>query len=709
MKQILQDLRNGTTSVEDVPSPKNKPGHALIRSEYSLVPSGTERSLVKFGQSSYLNKARQEPEKVKQVLAKVKNDGIFETIEAVNSKLDQPMPLGYCNSGVVLETGIKGFSVGDRVVSNGSHSEVVRVPKNLCAKIPDNVDGKSAAFTVLGSIGLQGIRLLKPTLGETIVVSGLGLVGLMAAQMLKANGCRVLGLDFDSKRCEIANNLGIETLDLSRDNDPIASAIEFSKNEGVDGVIIAASSTSNEVIHQAAEMCRKRGRIVLIGVVGLNLVREDFYKKEISFQVSASYGPGRYDSSYEEEGNDYPIGFVRWTEQRNFEAVLEMMSSGSLDVKPLISDTFSIGEAEKAYDALNDSSSLGILVKYSTQDEQILKQTSIELNDISGKLDSSEVNVGFLGAGNYSSRILIPAFKKAGVRLHSLVSDGGITAFYHGKKNSFNNSSSDDESVIQNPDINTVVIATRHNNHASQVRKALVAGKNVFVEKPLAINLLEMDEIEKVYEKINLNKGKSPILMIGFNRRFSPHIQRMKTLLQEKEEPKSITMTISSGKIPADHWTQNLKVGGGRIIGEACHFIDLMYFLIESPIQDFHVNTLGKKGTQTLEDKVSISIKFADGSIGLINYFSNGGIIFPKERIEVFCDNAVLQLNNFRKLKGYGWKGFKNMRTFRQDKGQEACAKAFVEAVKSGDRSPIPYSEIIYSSRKTIEIAESIR
>jgi threonine dehydrogenase-like Zn-dependent dehydrogenase len=363
LKQILQNLSNGETSLVDVPSPRNIKSNVLIATKNSVVSAGTERMLVNFGKSNLLNKAKQQPDKVKEVLNKVVTDGLVATIDAVKSKLDQPLPLGYCNAGVVLESDVSNFEVGDRVVSNGNHAEVVRVPKNLCVKIPDGVDDESAAFTVIGAVGLQGIRLIQPTIGECFVVTGLGLVGLMCVQMLRANGCRVLGVDFDSKKCELARQFGAETVDLSKDDDPVIFARSFSRGRGVDGVLVTAATQSDEVMHQAAEMCRKRGRIVLVGVVGLKLRRDDFFKKELTFQVSASYGPGRYDSFYEEDGNDYPVGFVRWTEQRNFEAVLDMMDSGALDVQPLITHRYDIKNAIKAYTLLDDPSALGIVPK----------------------------------------------------------------------------------------------------------------------------------------------------------------------------------------------------------------------------------------------------------------------------------------------------------------------------------------------------------
>jgi len=710
MKQILQNLSNGTTSLVEIPCPKVCRGSLLIGSRNTLISAGTERMLVDFGKANLIDKARQQPDKVKMVLNKVVTDGLFTTIDAVRSKLDQPLPLGYCNSGVVLESGVDGFEKGDRVVSNGNHAEVVRIPENLCAKIPDEVDDESASFTVLAAIGLQGIRLIEPTLGETVAVSGLGLIGLLTVQMLRANGCRVLGIDFDSSRCEMARQFGAETVDLSRGEDPVVVAQSFSRGRGVDAVVVAAATDSDEVMHQAAEMCRKRGRIVLVGVVGLNLRRDDFFKKEITFQVSASYGPGRYDPLYEEKGQDYPVGFVRWTEQRNFEAVLDMMAAGTLDVKPLISHRFSIDDAVMAYGLLGDASALGILLEYQKHSEDTLRRPVVALDNKERSYQANTPVVGFIGAGNYASRTLIPAFKKAGAALDTLVTSSGVSGVHHGNKAGFKTAATELDSLWKSDDINTVAIVTRHDVHASQVLSAVESGKHVFVEKPLALKLGEVDAIDAAFQKMNEGRSDSLRLMVGFNRRFAPHVVKMKSLLDSKREPKVVVMTVNAGAIPGDHWTQDSEVGGGRIVGEGCHFIDLMRFLVGHSITGHQAMMMGgAPGVEVRDDKVSINLSFADGSFGTIHYLANGGKAFPKERIEVFCGNAVLQMDNYRVLTGFGWSGFKKMRLMKQDKGQVACAKAFVDSVKSGKPSPIPYEEVMESSRISIEVAESLR
>ena len=701
MKQIIQKLDTGETLIAEIPSPGRKSNYAIIKSKKTLLSVGTERMLVDFSKSGLLKKATLQPDKVKMVIDKARTDGIYATYETVKSKLDQPLPLGYCNVGEIIDPSDTSFRVGDRVVSNGSHAEIVRVARNLIVKVPNEVDDESAAFTVLGSIAMQGIRLANPTIGETIVVTGLGLIGLLTVQILKANGCRVIGIDFDSFKCDLAEEFGAEVIDLSKGQDPVQKSIAFSRGRGADAVIITASSKSNDIVQQSAMICRKRGRIILVGVVGLEINRSDFYEKELTFQVSCSYGPGRYDEDYEVKGKDYPYPFVRWTEQRNFEAVLDLMASGSINITKLISYRFSFDDAVIAYQKLDDYSSLGILLDYKNSSEESLAKKTVELSEnITNQSDKG--NVAFVGGGNYASRVLIPAFKRSGANLNTLVTSGGISAVHHGKKNGVSNASTDFSRAIDD-DIDTVVIATQHNLHSSQIIKALKHGKHVFVEKPLALSHKEVDEIESV-------KTGNTILMVGYNRRFAPHIQKIKSLLDDKPLPKTFIMTMNAGEIPSDHWTQDLEMGGGRIIGEACHYIDLMRFLAGSEIESFNAIKMGENNfVSVTEDKALISITFKDGSMGSIHYFANGGKKFPKERIEVFCDNAVLQLDNFRILRGFGWKGFTKMNLWFQNKGQQNCVNAFIKSVKEGEQSPISTEEIFEVARASIDIAEILR
>jgi predicted dehydrogenase len=700
MRQVLQSLRDGSTEVAEVPSPGSRRGHLLIRTERTLVSAGTERMLVDFGKAGWIQKARQQPDKVRMVWDKMCTDGIQPTIEAVFGKLDQPLPLGYCNVGTVVDVGagVQGFKAGDRVASNGKHADVVSVPVNLCARVPEGVSDEEASFTVLGAIALQGIRLVQPTLGEAVVVTGMGLIGIVTAQLLRAHGCRVLGIDFDPKKLALARQFGAETVDLSAGEDPVAAAERFSRGRGVDAVIVTAATRSNEPMHQAALMCRKRGRIVLVGVTGLELSRDDFFKKEITFQVSCSYGPGRYDPNYEDKGQDYPFGFVRWTEQRNLEAVLDMMSDGRLDVKPLVSHRYPIDDALAAYEVVSGSEpSLGIVLSYpEAAARQPALQRTVELKPSSGIAGSGAVS--FLGAGNYATAVLIKAFREAGATLRTVASSGGVTGLHAGRKFGFEGTTTDSASLFTDAGTDAVVITTRHDSHAGFVLQAIEAGKHVFVEKPLCLTMDEADRIEAA-----LAAAPKPItLMVGFNRRFAPQVQRMHALLRGASGPKSLVMTVNAGSIPADHWTQDAEQGGGRIVGEGCHFIDLLRFLAGSPIESFSRETMASPTADT----TSFSMRFADGSIGTVHYFANGCKAFPKERLEVFAQGGVLQLDNFRKLRGFGWKGFKSMNLWRQDKGQQSCAAAFLAAVRGGS-APIPHAEILEVARASIRIAKA--
>jgi predicted dehydrogenase/threonine dehydrogenase-like Zn-dependent dehydrogenase len=698
MKQVLQDLKNGETYLIESPSPQSKKNHLLIESSVSLISVGTERMLVDFGKGSLLAKVRQQPEKVKQVLEKVKTDGLLTTLDAVKSKLNEPLPLGYCNVGRIKEVGegIQGFSIGERVVSNGPHASTVRVAKNLCAKIPETVSDREASFTVLASIGLQGIRLARPTLGESFAVIGAGLIGLLTVQLLRAQGCRVLAIDFDQKKLELAKLFGAETCNLSSGENPVTCGLAFSRNKGVDGVLITASTKSDEPVSNAALMSRKRGRIVLVGVAGLSLNRSEFYEKELSFQVSCSYGPGRYDSNYEEKGEDYPLGFVRWTEQRNFEAVLDLMAAGALNLEPLISHQFAFNEADQAYDVLSsEANALGILLEYEKENIPFTKTLELQTKENS----SSKVSLSVIGAGNYASRVLIPAFKKTKAELITLACSQGVKGAFFGKQFGFKQTSTSLEEVFAGDKSNTVVIASQHDTHASFVLQALEAGKHVFVEKPLAIQEKDLQSIKDFYH----SQENAPSLMIGFNRRFSPLTQIMKKQLARVEAPKSFVVTVNAGFIPLEHWTQDLKVGGGRIVGEACHFIDLLRYLTGAKIASLELQQL-----QGSQDTVSLCLTFHDGSIGTIHYFANGAKSFPKERIEVFASGKVLQLDNFCKLSGFSWPGFKGKRLLRQDKGQQHCVKAFVESIEKGLASPIPLEEIFEVSEFAIEAQNKV-
>jgi predicted dehydrogenase/NADPH:quinone reductase-like Zn-dependent oxidoreductase len=579
---------------------------------------------------------------------------------------------------------------------------MVAVPKNLCAKIPDCVDDESASFTVIGAIALQGIRLIKPTLGETVVVTGLGLIGLVAVQLLRAHGCRVLGIDYDAEKVAIAKQLGAEVVNLSAGQDPIAVAEQYSRGRGVDAVLITASTKSNDPIHQAATMCRQRGRIVLVGVVGMEMSRADFYEKELSFQVSCSYGPGRYDGNYEEGGQDYPLGFVRWTEQRNFEAILDMMADGRIDMKPLISHRYKLDDACDAYELISSGNPLGVLLEYDVA-EQAATQQVVELNARSNLPASGTqpASIGFIGAGNYASSVLVPAFAATGARLKSIASATGVSSVHVGKKNGIEEATTDTNGLISDPDVDALVISTRHNSHAKQVCAGLKESKHIFVEKPLVLTRDELTEVTEVYNGLE----KKPLLMVGFNRRYAPHVIKIKQLLSSKSSPISMVMTVNAGFIPADHWVHDPASGGGRIIGEACHFVDLLRFLADASIESVNAVAMDSQ----CNDSVSIQLRFKNGSIGVVNYLANGSKSLAKERLEVFCNGAVLQLDNFRALRGYGWSGFKSDKLWRQDKGQKTCTKAFVDAIASGDDSQlISFSELSEVTLACLDIMDQI-
>lgn len=715
MRQILQNLKTGAVELVDIPCPMVEPGQILISTRASLISAGTERMLIDFGKGNLVAKARQQPDKVRMVLEKAQTDGLATTFKAVQNKLDQPLALGYCNAGVVIGVGaaVEGFSIGDRVASNGKHAEIVSVPEKLCAKIPDGVGDEDAAFTVISAIALQGVRLAVPTLGEAFVVTGLGLIGLITVQILRAHGCKVMGIDLDDEKLEIARRFGAITVNPSKGEDPIAAAKVFSKGRGVDGVLVTASTNSSEPVQQAAQMCRKRGRIVLVGVTGLELSRADFYEKELTFQVSCSYGPGRYDPAYEDRGHDYPIGFVRWTEQRNFEAVLEMISEGRIYTQDLISHRIELTDFQRAYDIIGGAEkSLGIVLRYpddssqrlAAKQERFVKPTNI----VSEGRPAGRACVGFIGAGNYAGQILIPAFREAGATLHTVLSSGGVSGHHVARKYGFQAMCTELGAVLDRDDINAVVIATRHDRHAEQVCAALRAGKHVFVEKPLALTKAQLEQISEAYDAAN-DKAQT-ILMVGFNRRFAPQVLRIKSLLEATTEPKSFVMTVNAGYVSADHWTQSTDIGGGRILGEACHYIDLLRYLVGYRVSDFNTAVmLGFNGMPEVRDTATMSLIFEDGSTGTIHYFANGHKAYPKERLEVFCAGRILQLDNFRKLRGWGWRGFRKMNLWRQDKGNENCVRAFVNAVRDGQPSPTPFYETYEVSRLSIELAEAVR
>lgn len=696
MKQIIQSFRTGETILEDIPSPIVSKGQVLIQTTYSLVSLGTERMLVEFGRSNLISKARQQPEKVREVLDKIKTEGLMPTLEAVFNKLGEPLPLGYCNVGrvIAIGEGVQGFSIGDRVASNGQHAEVVSVPMNLVVRIPDNVSDVEATFTVIGSIGLQGIRLVNPTLGETVVVVGLGLIGLITAQLLKANGCKVIGVDFDQAKLDLAKTWNIITCNPKQE-DVVKFVQGHTGGIGADAVLITASAKTDEIISQAANMSRKRGRIVLVGVIGLNISRAEFYEKELTFQVSCSYGPGRYDHNYEQKGIDYPLPFVRWTEKRNFEAVLNSISGGILDVNNLVTDVVPLQEYLKIYGSIGQTGSIASILEYPNQSE-VLKNTVV----LSEKTFSGQKGVvGIIGSGNFTKMTMLPMMKESGANFKYIASKGGVTSTALAKKFGFTHSTSDYQEILNDSDVDLVMITTRHNLHASMVIEVLKQNKHVFVEKPLALNRAELDELIEV---ANQSGGS---ITVGFNRRFSPHAVKIKQHIGTG--PMNIIATMNAGFIPPDIWVQDLKVGGGRIIGEACHLIDLCSYFTGSKVISVCMNAMDTNPTENT-DNASILLKYEDGSNAVINYFANGSKLYSKERVELYSQGRTVVLDNFRKTTAYGFKGFSGLKT-SLDKGHKTQFNAVIKRVQQGGAPLISFDSLVNTSLATFSAIESLK
>ncbi len=698
MKQIIQDLKNGETILEEVPVPMVKSGHVLIKTTKTLVSLGTERMLVEFGKANFIQKARQQPDKVKMVLDKVKTDGLKPTMDAVFNKLNQPLPLGYCNVGEVVAVGrgVTEFAVGDRVASNGNHAEYVNVPKNLVAKIPDSVTDEEAAFTVIGSIGLQGIRLLDPTFGETIVVVGLGLIGLVTAELLLANGCNVIGFDFDPEKVRIAKEKGIVAINPAEGTNQVKFVETYTNGVGADGVIITASNKSNEIISQSARMCRKRGRVILVGVIGLDISRADFYEKEISFQVSCSYGPGRYDEEYEQKGNDYPIGYVRWTEKRNFEAILNAIAKGTLDVKPLITERISLKDYQQIYGDMKNSRSIASILEYDST-EAPKSTVGITEQTFAGKTGV----IGIVGAGNFTSSTILPNLKKVNANIKYIASSGGLSSTIMAKRHQIANSTADYKEILADKETDLVFITTKHNMHASMVLETMQADKSVFVEKPLALTQDELDEIVEEYNKRNVN------VSVGFNRRFAPLAQDMKKMLGNDQTPMNIIATMNAGFIPSEMWVHDMQVGGGRILGEACHYIDLCTYLAGSKVIAVCMNAMGTD-PQENTDNASILLKYENGTNAVINYFANGSKAYSKERVEVYSQERTLVMDNWRKLKAFGFKGGKNASS-KQDKGHYNQFKGLIEQHQKGGDPIIPFEEIVNTTKASFAAIESLK
>ena len=735
MKQVLQNLKNGETLVVEAPIPTPQKGEALVRTAASLVSAGTERMVVEFAGKSLVGKARSRPDLLRQVIDKARREGVLPTLEAAFGRLDQPMALGYSSAGTVtaLGEGQVDLRIGQRVACAGGgyavHAEYACVPRNLLAALPDGVDFESAAFTTLGAIALHGFRLAQVQLGERVAVIGLGLLGLLAVEIANAAGCRVFGVDLDPIRVALAETLGAQAVE--REN-AIEAALSFSHGMGCDAVLICADTPSADPVELAGAIARERARVIAVGAVGLSLPRKVYYEKELLFLNSRSYGPGRYDPAYEEGGQDYPIGYVRWTEGRNLEAFVDLLADGRLDVKPLISHRFPIAQAPQAYELITGRLAdklhppepfLGVLLTYpqaaGDQEAGEVFQRETKSKDAGyapepgrvsalGALERS-VKVGVLGAGNFALAVMLPAMKRVpGLELVGIASAAGMNARHAAGRYGFRYATGDERQVLEDPQIEAVAVLTRHNLHARQVIAALEAGKHVFCEKPLALNREELEAIRQALLG-GQSKPGNPLLAVGFNRRFAPLAWKLKEFLDERSEPLYAHYRVNAGYIPLNHWTHDPEQGGGRIVGEGCHFIDLLTCLVgAAPVQ---VSASGlPDGGRYRDDNVALTFGFSDGSLGIVSYLANGDKAFPKERVEAFSGGRVAVLEDYRSLEltFHGKRKSVHSR-LRQDKGHRAEWEAFSAAIRSGGPPTIPYDQVFGVTEATFAAVEALR
>jgi len=705
MKQVIQNFKTGELDVKEVPVPSISPGMVLVENSFSLISSGTEKATVKIGKANILNKARQRPDLVTQVLQNIKREGIKATIDKVRTKLDTPKALGYSTSGKVVASMDRNnrFQPGDKVACAGqdyaSHAEVVAVPQNLVAKIPDNVSDEDASFTTLGAIALQGVRQADPRIGECLCVIGLGLLGQITCQLLKTAGCNVYGIDLSEKLVSIASKF-TDTSCARNDENLQKDILDFTGGVGFDRIIITASTSSNDPLSLAGEIARKKGIIVVVGAVGMEIQRDPhYYRKELDLKMSCSYGPGRYDPFYEESGHDYPIAYVRWTEQRNMQAFLQMLSKKQINLGPLITHRFEIDQAEEAYKLIlaGDEFHLGILIGYPPREEKL---SEINFPSTQPKV-TDQISAAFIGAGSFAQSYLIPNVKKEGVLLHSVSTSKGISAQNIASKFGFQNAVSNQDEIWSNKNINTVFIATRHNSHASLVKKGLESGKHVFVEKPLAMNYEELKDISEVV------KNNSELsLLVGYNRRFSKAAAISKGFFKNLSGPKMMNFRVNAGQIPPDSWIQQEDIGGGRIIGEICHFIDLMQFFTGADPIQVYAGCLPGDEILKNDDNITVTIRFSDDSVGTIFYVSNGGKSLPKEWLEVYAGGKTAIIDDFKSVKLYGESSFDTEKV--SGKGHAEEIDSFIQSIKKGRQSPITFKSIYLTTLATFKIKDAL-
>ncbi|HHW40494.1 MAG TPA: Gfo/Idh/MocA family oxidoreductase [Syntrophomonadaceae bacterium] len=710
MKQITQDYRHGKLYVDEVPVPLLKDKGAIVRTRCSVVSAGTERSMLEFASQGLVGKARSRPDLVKQVIRKVKSDGLIAAYRASMSRLDVPLPLGYSSAGEIVEVGasVPSFKVGDRVACAGggyaSHAELVYVPKNLMVKIPEGVSYEDAAFATVGAIALQGVRVADIRLGERVVVIGLGLLGLLTVQILKAAGCMVLGTDLNPDRVKLALDLSADSAIVTEPDVLAESVAAFTSGRGADAVIITAATKSNAPTELAGEISRLKGRVVAVGDVGMNIPRRTYYQKELEYRISMSYGPGRYDPNYEEKGIDYPYAYVPFTEQRNLETFLQLVKEGRVTPGRLVTHRFSIHEAEEAYEMIRSGEGgyLGVVFTY-PEDSPIRRRVDLKVEEGRSTPENS-VKLGMIGAGNYAKLMLLPYLSRMKeVEFVGVSTSTGISGKHAARKYGFRFCTTDNEEIFRDKDINAVVIATRHNLHADLTVRALASGKHVFVEKPLATGEAELSRL------VEAVRNSDRILMMGFNRRFAPLAVEAKRFFAGRAGPLSMIYRVNAGAVPPDHWTQDPEEGGGRIVGEVCHFVDLLQFLCGARPETVYAAAAGREEGALPEDNLSVTIRFEDGSVGTIAYFSTGDRAIPKEYVEIYGEGKTFILEDFRRARFASGGNVRVLRGGGQDKGQKAELQAFVQAVLGKRPAPIPFEELVYTTLATFRIMDSLK
>jgi predicted dehydrogenase len=714
VKQVLQD-RSGLTVVRDVPPPPCPPGSLLVRNAFSAISSGTEGARIALSKKSLIAKARERPDLARQVIDRARSEGIRSTHQAVKRKLGEPVAVGYSSAGKVIEVGhlVAGFDVGDAVACAGgghaNHAEVVSVPTNLCARVPDGVPLQTASMAAIASIALHAIRLADIHVGERVAVVGCGLVGQLAVRLLRAAGAEIVAIDVDAERAERARAAGALAAFVV-DGDVSRRVQETTGGQGVDAALVTAAATSSQPIITAAELARDRGAVVLVGDVPVDLPRPLLYEKELSFRVSRSYGPGRYDAAYEEKGLDYPIGYVRWTEKRNMEAILDLQASDRLDLRDLIEEVVPVEEAARAYGRLTgpaEERPLGaLLLSYGGKAKDTPEPLTIESpaheRRVAASVRRSPIRIGLIGPGSFASRVLVPALVRSGAHLELVGGGSGPSAEAAMRELGFARVAPSAAAVIGDEDVDAVVVATRHGAHAELSAQALEAGKHVFCEKPLA---LTREELESVLLSAARAGG---ILAVGFNRRFSPLLRTLRDFLSAPEDHLAASYRISAGRLEAGHWTHDLDEGGGRILGEVCHFVDSLRFLADADIEVVHATGYGaQKAPIQARDSVGVNLTFVDGSIGTILYVADGSPVVPKERLEAYSADRTGILDDYRRLELLGPRRRRTVRS-RRDKGHEQEVDAFLRAVERGEPA-VALEEVANVSLATLAVIESMR